>query len=151
MVILLSSQREIREKSMKRSLFAAFALIASVAAASAQSLPAPQGEVILTVGGNISISNAEGHTAQFDRSMLEAIGMFEIETSKPFTDSVIVFSGPLSRDVLEAVGTTGETIVTSALDDYSTSFLFTDAATHDFILAIDDDQGLISPGQFGPI
>ncbi|MBT5435052.1 MAG: hypothetical protein P8Q36_10815 [Alphaproteobacteria bacterium] len=39
----------------------------------------------------------------------------------------------------------------TALDDYSSSFPFTDAAAHDFILAINDDQGLISPDQFGPI
>ena len=46
--------------------------------ANADGIPAPTGKPILTISGDISEKNA-GDTAQFDRDMLEKLGLVEIE------------------------------------------------------------------------
>lgn len=129
-------------------LLAFFGLTAAV---QADGLPQPTGEVILYVHGDIEITNGAGPAAMFDLGMLEQLGMQTIITSTPFTDGVIAFEGPLMRDLLDAVIAHGENVTLTALDEYATTFPIDDLRNHDFILAIRDDQGLISPDQFGPI
>ncbi len=111
----------------------------------------PTGDVILIVHGEIDVTNGPGPAAMFDRGLLESLGMQTVTTSTPFTDGVITFQGPYLRDLLDAVIITGDTLNVAALDDFTSSFPVSDAYDHDFILAISDDQGFISPGQFGPI
>src|SRR3954469_17673058 len=62
-------------------LLAVFALAAGSAAAG--SLPSPTEQPILTISGKIGATN-RGDTAQFDRGMLEALGMETVETSTPW-------------------------------------------------------------------
>ena len=66
-------------------------------------LPPPDGEVVLTVTGKISNTNAED-AADFDRAMLEGIGLWTIETTTPWTDGRQSYVGVLARDLLLAVG-----------------------------------------------
>jgi hypothetical protein len=120
-------------------------------AVNADSLPQPTGEVILYVHGDIEITNGAGPAAMFDRAMLEQLGMQTIITTTPITEGVITFEGPLMRDLLDAVIANGENVTLTALDDYASTFPISDVRDHDFILAIRDDQGLISPDQLGPI
>lgn len=119
--------------------------------ARADGLPAPSGEVILYVHGDIEITNGPGPAAMFDRRILDDLGSQSITTATPFTDGEITFEGPLLRDLLDAVLASGENVTLTALDEYEVTFPIADAWEHDFILAIRDDQGLLSPDQFGPI
>ena len=48
----------------------------------AGALPIPEGDVILTVGGNIAVTNGDG-VAQFDRSMLEELEQRTTTTATP--------------------------------------------------------------------
>jgi hypothetical protein len=64
---------------------AAVAFIVCAAAAHANELPAPEGEVVLTVSGDLASTN-DGDAAVFDMAMLEAIGTTEFETTTIWTD-----------------------------------------------------------------
>ena len=96
-------------------MFAATAVFETDAIAN--TLPEPAGEVILTVSGKIKHSNVEGQV-RFDRAMLEGIGIRILETSTPRTDGRHRFEGVLARDLLAAVGATGDHITAKALNDY---------------------------------
>jgi len=134
-----------------RSLAIVFSLLFIASAARADGIPEPGGEVILYIGGDIEITNMQGPVAAFDRAMLEDIGMHTVTTTTPFTYGVISFEGPLLRDVLVTVMAQGDNVTVVALDEYESTFPISDAYDHDFILAVTDDQGLVSPDQFGPI
>jgi hypothetical protein len=73
-------------------LLAGLALPLAARPAAAEGLEAPKGPVILTVSGKIRIFNV-GETAQFDRPMLEALGMTSFKTKTPWYDNPVVFEG----------------------------------------------------------
>jgi len=118
--------------------------------ATAQSLPAPQGDVILTVSGRIAVTNI-GNTAQFDRDMLEKLGQAEITTVTPWFDGESTFTGTPLSTLLQAVGAEGETIKAIALNDYETDVPLTDAWDSDVILATKLNGEIMTVRDKGPI
>lgn len=108
-------------------------LIATVLAAAviaqsaqAQTLPPPTGEVLLTVSGDIAVTNAD-RAAVFDRAMLEAMAPVEFTTTTTWTDGPQVFKGVLMRDLLLMLGVTGGTIRATAINDYAVDIPVSDA------------------------
>lgn len=95
-------------------------------AASAADLPEPKGAVILTIGGNIEVTNADG-TAQFDLEMLRELGSVEFRTSTIWTDGDQVFEGVWLSTLLETLGADGVSIAATAINDYSVEIPLTDA------------------------
>lgn len=92
----------------------AFALGGSVA--TGDSLPTPQGQILLTVTG-IEVSNS-GEGAQFDLDMLMATGREEFETTTIWTDGAVTFTGvPLSA-LLDRLDITSGILEASALNEY---------------------------------
>jgi hypothetical protein len=80
-------------------------------------LPEPQGPVLLSVSGLISETNIEDR-AEFDRDMLQNIGMVDLRTETPWTEGKVNFSGvPVAR-VLDTVGTNGSMVRALAANDY---------------------------------
>ena len=77
-----------------------FALLA-IAAVGARSLEAPKDRPILTISGKIQNTNSDG-TAQFDRAMLEALGLVTIETSTPWYSGPVKFEGVLLEKLMHA-------------------------------------------------
>jgi hypothetical protein len=78
---------------IKRTLAGALVLAAAVIganAAAAEPLPVPREKPILTISGNITQSNKD-NTAQFDRPMLEALGLTTIETKTPWYEGPAKF------------------------------------------------------------
>lgn len=126
------------------------AMLAGAQVQTAEPLPAPTGPVILTISGAIEITNSpEG--AAFDRQMLVDLGLTEITTSTPWTDGVPVFSGVLGRTVLERVGAVGETILASAINDYTVDVPMTDFTEHDVLLAMDINGEEMHVSDKGPL
>ena len=123
----------VRERAV---LWLAVALMGSVGgpAFGLDPLPAPTGPVILTVSGNITVSNTD-KGAEFDREMLYALGLTEIRTHTAWTDGVQVFEGVLLRAVLERVGASGSTVTGNALNDYAASFPIEEASKYNVLLA----------------
>ncbi len=120
------------------------------AAWAAEPLPAPEGPVILLVSGNIAVINTD-EGAAFDREMLQALGLTEIETSTPWTDGVPAFSGVLARTVLERVGAEGSTVMASALNDYTVEVPMEDFQNFDVLLATTMDGEEMKVSDKGPI
>lgn len=84
----------------------------------AADLPMPEGEVVLTVSGDIAHTNV-GDTAQFDMEMLQAMDPLTFETETIWTEGVQGFTGvPLIR-LMEVVGATGESLSATAINDYA--------------------------------
>lgn len=112
-------------------IFIASALIAH----SVLALEAPKGHVILEVTGNITQTNV-GNEAHFDKAMLEALTQRNTQTSTPWHDGVVNFSGPLGRALLEAVDAEGDQMKVVALNDYSSMVPVSDFYDHEVILAM---------------
>lgn len=116
---------------------------------SAAELPTPQGDVILTVTGNITTTNGDG-VAQFDRAMIEGLAQHTTQTNTPWYDESRRFSGPLGSALLAAVGAEGATLRIVALNDYSAEVPASDFTEHPVILATDIDGEQISVREKGP-
>ncbi len=116
----------------------------------AETLPEPQGDVILTINGNITVTNGDG-VARFDRAMLEELAQRTTTTLTPWYENSRSFSGPLGQAVLEAVGARGETVRIVALNDYSSDVPAADFRNHPVILATHLDGQVLSIRDKGPL
>ena len=70
-------------------------------------LPAPKGQVILTVGGKIRITNA-GEEAEFDLDLLGSLDRVSFTTSTIWTEGDITFAGVPIETLAERLGATGK-------------------------------------------
>ena len=115
-----------------------------------QALAKPTGPVILTVMGKISATNAPGR-AEFDRAMLEALGMKTIVTSTSWTSGKHEFVGPLGKAVLAAVGAKGGTLSFVAINDYKVEIPAADFEHYPAILALKMDGEYMTVRTKGPL
>lgn len=109
--------------ALRRATAAAFATLLAVAAAQASDpLPAPTGEVLLSVTGAVTRTNAEG-VALFDDAMLATLPQVSFTTSTIWTkDRKLTFTGPTLASILDAAGADGKTIRARAINDYVVIF-----------------------------
>ena len=124
--------------------------IANTSILAAEKLPQPTGPIILTITGNIERTNAPG-SAEFDRTMLERLGVTRIRTSTSWTDGKPEFAGVLARDVLKAVGARGKTIKATALNDYSLDISVSEFDDYRVLFAMDMDGIELTARDKGPI
>lgn len=113
-------------------------------------LDAPVGDVILTVSGAITATNAEG-AANFDRDLLSRLPQHSFTTSTIWTEGANTYSGVLLKDLLAAVGATGSTVKATALNDYQISFPAADIADDGPLVAYLVDGKPMSVRDKGPI
>ncbi len=116
----------------------------------ADPLVAPTGKVILTVSGNIANTNVGDH-AEFDREMLEAIGMTVVTQTTPWTDGEQNFSGVLGSQILDAVGARGETIIARAVNDYQVEIPVSDLRKYPVLFALKQGGRYMRLRDKGPI
>lgn len=119
-------------------------------APTAQNLPRPTGAVILSVSGRIANTNAPGR-ADFDRAMLEALGVASLEATSPWADGRHMFHGVLARDVMLAVGAQGRQITASAHDDYTVDIPVSDFMRYPVLLAMRMDGKYLHIRNQGPL
>lgn len=136
------------------SLFAALAvlLFSFVVPAAAQDteLPKPEGNVILTIDGNIGATNGEG-VADFDIAMLEKLKSEKIKTSTPWFDNEVEFEGALMTELMKLVQADGKEVVVTALNDYQAPVPIADFAAHGTILAYKRDGEYMPVSDKGPL
>lgn len=143
-------------------------LALAAARASAQSTPAPDGAVILTVAGDIAHANrgsldprldgvfkiheiAFDKAFCFDRAMLAALPQETFEARLPEGHEKATFSGPRLAAVLEMAGAPeGASIEATALDGYVSEIAAADLAGKDWILVLERNGRPFSIGGFGP-
>ncbi|MCK6427152.1 MAG: hypothetical protein L6Q75_19000 [Burkholderiaceae bacterium] len=114
--------------------------LGSLLAGPVAALDRPRGRVILSIGGRIAVKNA-GERAEFDMAMLAALPQHSFTTRTPWHEGPRKFTGPLLRDVLNAVGASGSTLQAVALNDYKVALPVADCRTYPVLLArLLDDQ-----------
>ncbi|XKF15387.1 molybdopterin-dependent oxidoreductase [Halomonas sp. BLK-85] len=113
-------------------------------------LEPPTGEVILTVSGDIGVTNQDDQ-AVFDHAMFSELGMHTTVTATPWHDQTMTFSGPLARSVLEAVDAQGDEVIAIALNDYEAEIPVADFYEHDVILATHANGEPMSVREQGPV
>lgn len=132
------------------SVFLIAAGLMGTAAARAGTLPAAQGDVILTVTGAITATN-DGDTAGLDVALLDSLPQHEFSTSTIWTEGVDTYEGVLLKDLLAAVGATGTGLLAKALNDYEIGFPVAEATEEGPLLAYRTNGELMSVREKGPI
>lgn len=101
-----------------KSTLCALSLIAGLTSAGlAEQLPAPEGDVLLTLSGTLTHETADG-VVTLDREMLENMETVAFTTSTIWMEEEVTFTGVSLRDVLDYAGARGEEISAVALNDY---------------------------------
>lgn len=118
--------------------------------AALEPLPAPSGPVILTVTGNVAVTNS-ARGAEFDRPMLYALGLSKIATTTAWTDGVKQFEGVLLGKVLDRVGATGDLITAIAINDYVAPIPREDVDKYGVLLAATMDGTEMTVRDYGPL
>lgn len=125
-------------------------LIPCARARAADALAEPRGDVIMTVTGEIAVTNAAG-AARLDRELLLGMGATELTTATPFTDGVDSYMGVLASHVLDRLGATGTQLRASALNDYEVTIPVADVRDFRALLALDRAGRPLSVRERGPI
>jgi hypothetical protein len=110
-------------------------VLAMAARLHAAELRAPEGAVVLTIEGAITHTNAPGR-AEFDRAMLEEIGLSRLRTWTPWTDGEQEFEGVSAHQLMAAVGATGTTLRAVALNDFESVIPLADFERYPVLLAM---------------
>ncbi len=116
----------------------------------AEDLPPPTGKVILTITGAVTRHN-RGSDAVFDRPMLEAMGWSSFETRCPWYNGPTQFAGVLMRTLLQKVGASGQTLVVTAINDYTTQIPLADFSRYNVLLALKRDGNYMPVSDKGPL
>lgn len=116
----------------------------------AQDLAAPQGDVILTVSGQIDTKNADD-TAQFDLAMLEDLDKTTFETSTIWSEGTHTFQGVSLKVLADRLGIDGTTLRATAINDYAVDIPLTDAVEGGPIVAYKMDDATMSVRDKGPL
>jgi hypothetical protein len=114
------------------------------------SLPPLSERPILTVSGKIANTN-RGDAAQFDRPMLEALGMSGFETTTPWYPGPVRFDGVRMDRLLEVVGSSGDRVLAYALNDYTTELPVSDFAAYGVLLAFKRNGEYMPVRDKGPL
>jgi len=153
---------------MKRALVFLLIALASLPALAADEAPAPEGMVLLTVGGFVGKSNRGPldpkrdslladlkvnfkHAFVFDRKMLLALPQGTVTAQPPEFDKPATFSGPLLREVLGFIEAAQVKTTFVAADGYTGYLMPEDIRRSDWILALSADGKPLGIGQQGPI
>jgi hypothetical protein len=116
----------------------------------ADHLPRPTDRVILTIAGAITHTNAPGE-AEFDRAMLEELGLARLRTWTPWTEGEPEFQGVLARQLMVAVGATGTEVRAFALNDFESTIPLADFDLYPVLLATRIDGKQLQVRDKGPI
>ncbi len=119
---------------------------------SGDTIPAPKGDVVLTMDGKISQLNA-GNTLQFDMATLESLGVVQYSVNDPFAKKKIVYAGVLLSQLLKAAGAAPDatTLTLRALDDYSADMKISDVNKWPILIATRADGAYMPLDQNGPL
>lgn len=134
---------------MLRIIVCAFSLLSPTIIA-AEPLPAPTGEVILTVTGIMDTGNTpEG--AIFDRALLESLGTTSFRTSTQWTEGVPEFTGISLHRLLDEIGAEPTALEVIAINEYQVEVPASDAVDGGPILAWQQSGKLLSVREKGPL
>jgi len=115
----------------------------------ADSIPAPQGRVILSLTGEVTNSNASDGGLHFDYAMLEQLPHQSFVTNTPYTDGAHEYRGPRLERVAKLAGIETRQLTATALNKYNVEL--DEKALKHAILAIRQDGKKMRIRNKGPI
>lgn len=118
--------------------------------ASESELPLPQGDVLLTVSGDISVTNGDGQ-ARFDRAMLAELDGRSFVTTTIWTEGEQEFAGVGLDTLLARLGVEGGTLTATAINDYSVEIPVSEAREDGPIIAYEQNGSEMSVRDKGPL
>jgi len=132
-------------------LLVVLSLLVVALPACAKKPPVPKGDVVLTVKGNIKVTNV-GDEYQFDLDMVKKEGK-DLKTNDPWMQTEITYTGlPLSRLVeLVKPGDGATTLKLAAADGYAVEVKIADCKGSDIMLAYAADGEDLTSDMGGPL
>ena len=131
------------------SVLLSCALLATAPLA-AETLPAPEGDVMITLSGALENETADG-VVQMDMAQLQAMPTQEFTTSTIWVEGDLTFTGVSLKALLKHAGAMGSTIEAVALNDYKVE-IPVDSLTDDApIVAYLMNGEPMSPRDKGPL
>ncbi|MGY3572014.1 hypothetical protein J4N42_20575 [Vibrio sp. SCSIO 43135] len=127
-----------------------FALATLVFSTLALALPAPEGDTVLWVNGNIGVTNIDS-SAEFDLAMIDDLEQNEVKTNNHVVEEVTSYRGPKISSILEAVGAKGEHIKVIAWDDYVVTIPIADIDKYGVLLATHENDKRMTIDGKGPL
>jgi len=114
-------------------------------------IPAPTGDIILTVTGNIGAKNT-ADSIVMDRDMIESVGQVEYKVTDPFDTKDYIYRGPLMSDLLDLWKASSEatTLEVTALDDYVVEVPIADMRKYPVLFALQRDGDYMPIATRGP-
>lgn len=137
-------------RSLIAGLFASLLLPFTVGVLAAGTLPTPSDRPLLTVSGDINVTNV-GDTAQFDLEMLQSMEPINFATTTIWTAGTKSFVGVPLAALLKQLGVTSGTLKATAINDYSVDIPVADINEHAPIIAFSMDDTLMSRREKGPL
>jgi hypothetical protein len=114
-------------------------------------VPAPTGEIVLTVSGQISGTNLDNALA-FDMDTLEQLRLVKYEVDDPWLKEKVTYSGVLLSDLLEVAGAsdTVTEVIAFALDGYAAPIPVSEIETWPVLLATQSNGDHMTIENSGP-
>jgi hypothetical protein len=120
--------------------------------AAGEKIGKPDGEVVLTVSGDIGERN-NGKRLDLDLASLEKMRRVRLEAAEPFLKRRVMFEGVLLADLLAVAGVpeSATKVSLTALDDYKVDFSVADVRSSQMLLATKADGKHMPVDRSGPI
>lgn len=118
--------------------------------ARANPMPAPTGDVLLTITGPLQMPNV-GSEAQLDMALLESLPATEFTTNTPWSEEPQQFQGVRLDVLLDAIGAETMEFVAVGLDDYKFTVSDLDFEQYPIIIAYRQNGDSISLRKLGPL
>ncbi|MEC9265744.1 MAG: molybdopterin-dependent oxidoreductase [Pseudomonadota bacterium] len=135
---------------LRAAVLTAVTTLFALPVVAADMLDKPEGRVILEVSGKVE-RTTDGTVAEFDREGVIALGAETFETTTPWTEGPVTFTGVPIQALIDAVGATGETLTVTALNDYSSQMRIDTVIAAGAILAYDMNGRPLSVREKGPL
>lgn len=130
---------------------ASYETVAPATITPGDAIPAPTGEVILTMLGDINTTNS-GDTLELDMSTLEGFGLVKYTVNDPWLNATNTYTGVLISDLHRIIGSSGAatSFHITALDDYQVDISLEDAAKWPILLATQNNGNYMDVENSGP-
>ena len=130
---------------------ASYETVAPASISRGDSIPAPTGDVVLTMMGDIGITNS-GDTLQLDMPTLEGFGLVKYTVNDPWLEATNTYTGVLMSDLSEVLGaSSGATSMhITALDDYTVEISLADVEKWPILLATRTNGNYMDVENSGP-
>ncbi|WP_201800121.1 hypothetical protein [Beggiatoa leptomitoformis] len=149
---VFAEENRLSSASTVESVSATPSTVANNRLTMADHLEKPTGRVILTIKGQIKLTNSDDGSARFDREMLTKLPQKTIKTTELWSDGMQIFEGVLLVDLLKYVGATGGSIIANALDGYDTNpILISDLEKYSVLVAIKNNGQYMRIRDKGPV